>query len=155
MRLMYFAIVLCCCCTCLKAQVAPIYYRLDKEVLVEIDKCIPKLALNDSTRPYVQWFNTGDTMEIMITKYCVTCGASPHTWIVQNSNRFVKVTDDMILPIVHGEDLIFTDKLNLTADVGTPRENITTQRYQLSGWVIRFIEKKGSMKVLNTYYFQR
>nr|WP_295863794.1 hypothetical protein [uncultured Chitinophaga sp.] len=154
MRLIYFTIMLSCYCVNLQAQVQPIYYRFDKEVLAEINNCISKLPLNDSIRPYIQWFNTGDTMEIMVTKYCASCESSTHAWIVQNSNRFVKIANDSVLPIVQGADLIFTDKLNVVANQGTSRENITTQRYLLSGWVVQFVEKKGVMKVLKTYYFQ-
>ncbi|WP_223151616.1 hypothetical protein [Chitinophaga varians] len=154
MRLIYPTIILLFGCIGLNAQVKPIYYRFDKEVLAEINKCISKLPLNDTIKPYVQWFNTGDTTEIMLTKYCASCTSSSHTWIVQNSNRFVKIADDRELPIIFGEDLVFTDKLNLVADTGTPKENITTQRYLLSGWVIRFVERNGVMRLVKTYYFQ-
>lgn len=141
-------------CGSLKAQVQPIYYRFGDEVLFEIKQCAGKLPLNDTIRPYVLWFNTGDTMEIMVTKYCTSCASSKLTWIVANSNRFVKNAVGEKLPIVHGEDLVFTDKLNVLADIGTLRENIITQRYLVSGWIIRFTERRGHMKVLKTYYFQ-
>lgn len=135
-------------------QVQPIIYRLDKEILVQIGKCTRKMHLSDTVKPFVLWLNTFDTTEIMLVRYCSSCKASPQTRIIDNSNRFVRISDTMSIPIVPISDMVYTDNLNVVADEGTSRENITITRYQFSGWVIRFKENNGRMKVLDTFYFQ-
>ncbi|RAJ83447.1 hypothetical protein CLV59_103415 [Chitinophaga dinghuensis] len=137
------------------AQLQPIYYRFDKQVLNEINTSIGRLPLNDTTMPFIQWVKSIDTTAIMVTTYCSSCKSSPLTRIVENSNRFVMLKDDKQLPIVLSTDLVYTDFLNKVANEGTATENITVLRFQPSGWIVKFIERRGNMKIVSVTYFQR
>lgn len=133
------------------AQSDSIYYVVEKAVINRIENYINE-ADKLTAHYYGIWNTCGDTTSILIVRLGERDGGV--STLIKNSNRFLRIKNELVLPIVLRADILFSENLNVINNKGEKYESIMTTTLTPSGFLIVFRGTPRNIKIVRSEYFQ-
>lgn len=129
-----------------------IFYVLPAEVKSKIVGYLNQNNQSSDLKVYVLLAHQNDTTQVMVSHF----GASPKEllWLVKNTNRFLRLKSNSVLPVLLKTDLIFSDALHKVENEESPYATFTNKYLNVSGYIIDFYGMYDKAQLIKAEYYQ-
>ncbi|MFD0752277.1 hypothetical protein ACFQZS_19135 [Mucilaginibacter calamicampi] len=111
--------------------------------------------LKTSTRPglvYAIFHNHSDTTSILVTTYGKEFTALAD--LIKNSNRYIKVSDALAIPVLLNEDISMSRTLRTVKNKGSKYESMQTTLVLASGFWVEYKGLYYNVSITKAEYYQ-
>jgi hypothetical protein len=131
-------------------QKSRISYVIPEIVNVEIDNYLKTKKSNETT--YIVLQNQNDTTSILVSTYDENF--SQLAYLINNTNRYIKVGVNKLIPVLLRPDFLLSDNLHVIKNKGSEYEAMSNTLIGASGYLIVYKGFYHDAKLIKAEYFQ-